>query len=198
MLGMVWLGVVLSVAVFIAILRGGRITNLGKIKLRLWWLLVVGFLVQAASNWLPTDRSWSSAWGTGLVLFSYLFILAVITRNRDRPGMWLSGFGILMNFTVIAFNGGMPVMAEAAFIASGFEVIPQIADYKHVLLNETTQLVFLADVIPIRLIQGNVVSLGDIFLAVGMGRFIESELRRPVLWFKHSAHRESGSASRAG
>ncbi len=56
---------------------------------------------------------------------------------------------------------------------------------------------FLADVIPIRIIQGNVVSLGDIFLAVGMGRFLESELRRPVRWFKHGVPSETGSANRA-
>jgi len=194
---MVWLGVVLFVAIFIAILRGGRFTNLAEIELRMWWLLVAGFLLQAISNWLPTDRTWSSTWGIGLVLLSYFFILAVVIRNRDRPGMWLAGFGILMNFTVIASNGGMPVMAEAALIASGFESVPQIADYKHVLLDETTRLVFLADVIPIRIIQGNVVSLGDIFLAVGMGRFLESELRRPVRWFKHGVPSETGSANRA-
>lgn len=194
---MVWFGVVLFVAIFIAILRGGRFTNLAEIELRMWWLLVAGFLLQAISNWLPTDRTWSSTWGIGLVLLSYLFILAVVIRNRDRPGMWLAGFGILMNFTVIASNGGMPVMAEAALIASGFETVPQIADYKHVLLDETTRLVFLADVIPIRVIQGNVVSLGDIFLAVGMGRFLESELRRPVRWFKHGVPSETGSANRA-
>lgn len=194
---MVWLGIVLFLSVFIAVLRGGRLGNLVEIELRMWWLLVAGFLLQAASNWLPQDRPWSSSWGIGLVLLSYLLILAVIIRNRDRPGMWLAGFGILMNFTVIATNGGMPVMTEAAFIASDFQSIPVIGDYKHVLLDETTRLVFLADVIPLRLIQGTVVSLGDIFLAVGMGRFLESELRRPVRWFKHGVSSEAGSANRA-
>ena len=194
---MVWLGIVLFVSVFIAVIRGGRLGNLVEIELRMWWLLVAGFLLQAASNWLPQDRPWSSSWGIGLVLLSYLLILAVIIRNRDRPGMWLAGFGILMNFTVIATNGGMPVMTEAAFIASDFQSIPVIGDYKHILLDETTRLVFLADVIPLRLIQGTVVSLGDIFLAVGMGRFLESELRRPVRWFKHGVSSEAGSANRA-
>lgn len=194
---MVWLGIVLFLSIFIAVLRGGRISNLIEIELRMWWLLVVGFLFQAVSNWLPQDRSWSSSLGIGLVLLSYLLILAVVIRNRDRPGMWLAGFGILMNFTVIAVNSGMPVMTEAAYIASDFTTIPEIGDYKHVLLDETTRLVFLADVIPMRLIQGTVVSLGDIFLAVGMGRFLESELRRPVRWFKHGVKSQTGSANRA-
>jgi hypothetical protein len=41
-----------------------------------------------------------------------------------------------------------------------------------------------------------VISLGDVFLAVGLGWFIESELRRPIRWFKRGARAKAGSASR--
>ncbi len=195
---MVWLLLVLFVATFIAVLRGGRLTNLAEIELRLWWLLILGFTMQAATNYLPTDADWSRSVGVGLVLASYLPILAVIIANRDRPGMWLSGFGILMNFSVIAANGGMPVLTEAAVVASGFQEGVTIAtEYKHQVLGPGTRLSFLADVIPVRFIQvGNVISLGDVFLAVGLGRFLESELRRPVRWFKHGVPSETGSANR--
>lgn len=197
---MVWLVLVLFVATFIAVIRGGRLTNLAEIELRLWWLLVVGFVMQAVTNYLPADASWSRTVGVGLVLLSYLPILAVIIANRNRPGMWLSGFGILMNFSVIAANGGMPVLQEAAIVASGFQEGVTIAtDYKHLLLDASTRLAFLADVIPVRFIQvGNVISLGDVFLAVGLGRFLEAELRRPVRWFKHGVPSKTGSANRPG
>ena len=104
-----------------------------------------------------------------------------------------------MNFVVIALNGGMPVLAEAAEVASGFAPgAPVIAEgFKHVVLNETSRLVFLADVIPIRIANyGQVLSLGDVFLAVGLGRFVEFELRRPIRWFKRGARAQAGSASR--
>lgn len=104
-----------------------------------------------------------------------------------------------MNFSVIALNGGMPVLAEAAEVASGFAPgDPIIAEsYKHVVLNRESLLPFLADVIPIRVLNiGQVLSLGDVFLAFGLGRFIEFELRRPVRWFKRGARAEAGSASR--
>ncbi len=193
---MVWLFLVLFVAVFIAVLRGGRLSNLAEIELRLWWLLPLGFLMQAVTNWFPPDASWARPTGVALVLLSYLPILAVVIANRDKPGMWLAGFGILMNFTVIAANGGMPVLAEAAQIAGRLDSPPVVADYKHVLLTRDTFLPLLGDVMPIRVIQGQVLSLGDIFLAVGLGRFLESELRRPVRWFKHGVHSETGSANR--
>jgi hypothetical protein len=41
------------------------------------------------------------------------------------------------------------------------------------------------------------VSLGDVFLAVGLGVFVEDQMRRPVRWFKHGLNESGGgSASR--
>ena len=198
--GGLWLFIVLIVAVTVAIIRGGRLSNLAEIELRLWPLLIVGFLVQGVTGFLPGNRSWSTTVGVGLLLFSYLIILSVVIANRSRPGLWLAGFGILMNFSVIAINGGMPVLTEAATVASGFEVNVVVEDFKHVLLGPDSRLAFLADVIPVRFFwgTGTVISLGDVFLAVGMGRFLESELRRPVRWFKHGvpSNTQTGSANR--
>ena len=193
---MLWLVLVLFLSMAIAILRGGRLSNLGDIHLRLWWLLPLGFAMQFAARFVPSQRS---GLGVGLILASYVPLVILVLLNRDRPGLWLAGFGVLMNFTVILINGGMPVLAEAAEVASGFAPgDPVIAEsYKHVVLNRDSLLPFLADVIPIRIANyGQVLSLGDVFLAVGLGRFIEFELRRPVRWFKRGARAEAGSASR--
>jgi hypothetical protein len=104
-----------------------------------------------------------------------------------------------MNFVVIAANGGMPVLAGAAEVASGFTVsTPDLSGtFKHVPLDATSHLTFFADVIPLRLVRiGEVISLGDIFLALGLGVFLESELRRPRRYFKRGAQAQPGSASR--
>jgi hypothetical protein len=134
-----------------------------------------------------------------MVLFSFVLLLILVLLNRSKPGMWIAGIGVLMNFTVIAVNGGMPVLAGAAEVASGFTVSqPDLSgSFKHILLDETSRLTFFADVIPLRLAgTGEVISLGDIFLAVGLGAFLEHELRRPRRWFKHGARAQSGSANR--
>ncbi|MCH7900655.1 MAG: DUF5317 domain-containing protein [Acidobacteria bacterium] len=195
---MLWLAIVLFLALVIAILRGGRLVNLGDIELKAWWLLLVSLGLQLGTRWLP-DETWSETAGVVMVLASFALLMVLVMLNRSKPGMWIAGLGVLMNFTVIAFNGGMPVLAGAAEVASGFTVAePDISgSFKHVLLDETSRLVFFADVIPIRLVRfGEVISLGDIFLALGLGVFLEQELRRPRRWFKHGASAQPGSANR--
>jgi hypothetical protein len=134
-----------------------------------------------------------------MVLVSFVLLMVMVLLNRQKPGMWIAGLGVLMNFVVIAANGGMPVLAGAAEVASGFTVSdPDLSGtFKHVLLDETSRLTFFADVIPLRLVGiGEVISLGDIFLALGLGVFLEHELRRPRRYFKHGAQAQPGSASR--
>lgn len=193
---MVWLGLVLFVSIALAMLRGGRLLHLAEIHLRWWPLLLVGFAMQAATVFLPSDAAWSFRVGVSLILLSYLPLLAVVLVNRSRTGMWLTGLGIVMNFIVILVNGGMPVLSEAAQVAGGFDAdIAILDDHKHVLLDETSRLAFLADVIPLRAFGiGQVLSIGDVFLAVGLGAFLESELRKPIHWFKHGAAGRPGSA----
>jgi hypothetical protein len=195
---MLWLALVLFLAMTIAVLRGGRLANLGDIQLRLWWLLPLGFLLQIATVWLPDSASWSASVGLAMILASFAPLLLLVILNRGRTGMWLAGVGVLMNFSVIVLNGGMPVLAGAAEAAGGFQgsVLSVAQSYKHVMMDASTRLGFLADVIPVRMFnQGQVVSIGDVFLAVGLGRFLESELRRPVRWFKRGARAQAGSAS---
>jgi hypothetical protein len=76
--------------------------------------------------------------------------------------------------------------------------VPDLSgSYKHVLLDSGSRLTAFADVIPLRIAGiGQVISLGDVFLAVGLGRFLEHELRRPRRYFKRGAHAQPGSASK--
>lgn len=194
---MLWLGLVLFVALTVAVVRGGRLSNLGDIRLRLWFLLPIALLMQS-STLLLSNQGWTATLGSWLILLSYVPLLGVVIVNRDRKGMWLAGIGVLMNFLVIALNGGMPVLEGAVVVASGFQSGLDVAtDFKHVPLDASTRLAFLADVIPLRIFgEGQVLSLGDVFLAVGLGRFLEAELRRPVRWFKPGVKLQGGSASR--
>jgi hypothetical protein len=193
---MLWLALVLFIALTISVLRGGRLVNLGDIELRAWWLLMIALGLQLGTGLLPGA---DDAVGLAMVLISYVLLMLLVWLNRAKPGMWIAGIGVLMNFTVIAINGGMPVLAGAAEVASGFTVSqPDLSgSFKHVLLDETSRLTFFADVIPLRLAGvGEVISVGDIFLAVGLGAFLEYELRRPRRWFKKGARAQTGSANR--
>ena len=193
---MLWLAIVLFLALTISMLRGGRLVNLGDIELKGWWLLILAFGLQAATGWLRED---SDTAGLVMILLSFALLMALVGLNRSKPGMWIAGIGVLMNFTVIAINGGMPVLAGAAEVASGFTVAsPDLtATFKHVPLDSSSRLTFFADVVPLRIVGiGEVISLGDIFLALGLGVYLESELRRPRQWFKRGARAQPGSATR--
>ncbi len=195
---MLWLAIVIFAALAIAVLRGGRLVNLGDIELKAWWLLFLALMLQIGTRFLPKEE-WSEVVGVAMVLISFALLMVMVILNRSKPGMWIAGLGVLMNFVVIAINGGMPVLAGAAEVASGFTVTdPDFSGtFKHVALDETSRLTFFADVIPIRLASiGEVISLGDVFLALGLGVFLEYELRRPRRYFKRGAQAEPGSANR--
>lgn len=193
---MLWLALVLFIALAIAVIRGGRLVNLGDIELKGWWLLFIALGLQAGTNWLPES---ASGLGVPMMLLSYVLLIGMVLMNRSKPGMWITGLGVLANLTVIALNGGMPVLAGAAEVASGFTITePDLSgSYKHILLDKTSRLTFFADVIPLRIAGiGEVISLGDIFLALGLGIFLEYELRRPRRYFRRGAQAESGTAHR--
>ena len=182
-----WIAFVLLISIVVGALRGGKLRNLTEIRVKLWWLLPLGFLILAASNFVPTDRD---RLGVILVLASYVPLLAFVWLNRDLTGIWIAGLGILMNFTVILLNGGMPVLAEAAVIAG--ETGELVLDSKHVLLTADTHLPFLADIVPL---PAAVLSLGDVFLAIGVGVFLEDQMRQPLTLFSHRVTGIPGSAA---
>jgi hypothetical protein len=195
---MLWLAIVIFLALTLAVLRGGRLVNLGDIQLNAWWLLFLALGLQVGTRVLP-DETWSEWVGVAMVLLSFVLLMIMVVLNRSARGMWIVGLGVLMNFVVIAANGGMPVLAGAAEVASGFTVTnPDLSGtFKHVILDESSRLTFFADVIPLRLGGiGEVISLGDVFLALGLGVFLEYELRRPRRFFKKGARAQPGSANR--
>lgn len=184
---MQWILLVLVIAITLGALRGGKLRNLSGIRVKLWWLLPVGFVLLAIASFVPADQH---ELAVALILISYLPLLAFVLLNRKLSGIWIAGIGILMNFTVIVANGGMPVLAEAAQIASQSSG-DLVLGAKHVLLTAETSIPFLADVIPL---PGAVLSLGDVFLAIGTGVFLEHQMRQPLVLFAHGVPGVPGSA----
>jgi len=178
---------VLAIAIAVGLARGGKLSNLTEIGVRAWWLLFIGFGLQLAATFLPRDMH---DLAVGLILASYVPLLVFVLLNRQMAGLWVAGIGVLMNFTVIAANAGMPVMLEAVKLAGGSVDVALGA--RHIVLTESTHLAFLSDIIPL---PGSVISLGDVFLAIGVGVFLEDQVRRPVRLFAHRVQGKPGSAA---
>ncbi len=183
---MAWVLFVLIFSVIVGLARGGRIQHLLDIETRAWWLLVIGFAMQLVAAQLSSDNG---TLAVILLLLSYVSILGMVWMNRKAPGMWIAGVGLLMNFTVIAVNQGMPVLPAAVEIAGGSADVA--LGGKHVLLDESSRLAFLGDLIPL---PGTVISMGDVFLAIGLGVFVEETSRHRPRLFRHGVHGQGGSA----
>jgi hypothetical protein len=181
---------VLVIAILVGLARGGKLSNLTEIGVRAWWLLFIGFGIQLVATFLPRS---THELAVGLILTSYAPLLLFVWLNRHMTGLWVAGIGILMNFTVIAANGGMPVMLEAVKLAGGSADV--VLGAKHVVLTEETSVAFLADIIPL---PRSVISMGDVFLAIGVGVFLEDQIRRPVRLFAHRVEGTPGSAANRG
>lgn len=158
---------VLVVAVLVSWLRGGRLHRLGQAPLRSVWLLFTGVVLQLAAD-IGVIVGWfdgASTLSYALLLASQLVVLAWVLTNWQLPGVVLVALGLLLNALVMGANGAMPVHPDA-IVALGGEPTDLLRG-KHVLLDEGTQLWWLADIWPLPPIR-TIISLGDVVLAAGL------------------------------
>lgn len=160
----------------IALLAGGRPRFLAGRTLRMWPLLAAGLVLQGLSGRLD-DR------GTiGWLLASYALLLAFAAANVSTVGMWLVATGVAMNLAAIALNAGMPVR-PTALVASGLAEPGRAGEVrlaaKHHLARPSDRLAVLGDIIPVAPL-GEVVSFGDVVMAVGTADVVAHLLARPA------------------
>lgn len=165
--GVIGLLLAFVVGVAVGFIRRGSFANLGRTHLRGVALVFGGVILQIAST--VAERADVSRLPLGLVLGSFALTFGFAALNAKLPGMTLIALGALMNFVVIAANGGMPVSLDAlerAGLGNPFET-GGVTKGAHHVLDDDDRLTFLADVIPIR-VTANVVSAGDIVIWAGL------------------------------
>jgi hypothetical protein len=164
-------GVVLSVVV--ALLRGGKLDRLGDLGLKglpLAWLA----LIMRYSVVYLAGRGFD--YGPAVQVAAYLIFCVVLYLNISVPGMKLFAVGSLLNFLVIAANGGAMPVGEWALAITGIETMPVGT---HSLLLPDTKLAFLADIIPVWAPYAQIISVGDILIVVGIFLYIQRLMRAP-------------------
>jgi len=161
---------VIALAVVLGYVFGGRLRRLERLPLR-WWGLAVGGL---GLQFLPLPEGGTGTdllVRTGVLALSYAFLLAFAVANVRLPGMPLIMLGLACNGLVIVANGGMPVSREALGDSGQASVIQQLLDEgadKHHLMADDDVLTFLADVIAVPAPVHQVMSVGDVFVYVGL------------------------------
>lgn len=141
-------------------------------------LLEGGLAFATSRNLVSPDIAGPLAKGGVLLLVGYgLWV------NAHLRGLWFVMLGLLCNTLVIFANGGhMPVSALAlqqAGMDSALDGLTHKADAIHSLMTPTSPLWVLGDIIPVKIWRyRNVISLGDIYLMIGVGlTLLEGSLR---------------------
>jgi MFS family permease len=177
-------GVLLGIAAGVAF--GGDWRRLSTFTLRFWPLLIAASALRLVTFFYPNAELL-------VYVVGFIGIGAVALGNWRLPGSSLIALGTFMNVLVIVLNSGMPYDLPTA-ISVGVR-IPN--DALHVVLDPTTRLPLLADIIPFAIgplgFTRAVYSVGDFMLAFG-GFLI------PFMWLQESpavdaARREIRSAN---
>ena len=153
---LVAIGLVLGVVV--GTFRGGRLSQLSELKPRYAALAFAGLLLQSVNP--------PGSWPLVLLILSFVLLTAFALANIRIVGFTAILAGVVLNFAVIAINGGMPVAREA-IIASGQEgTLAPLLEHpgaKHHLAGPNVS---------------QVISVGDLFTYGGMAVVIAGAMRR--------------------
>jgi hypothetical protein len=162
------------VAIIAGYLSGGSLREFPTVHTRLWWLALVGVAMQ-----LVTGPGVLETW---LLLGSFVVLLIYVTANLRAPGYALILLGLLLNFAVIAANGGMPVTREALVASGQADTLPELERggdrQRHFLAGDGTRLYDLGDMFALGSPVNQVVSIGDVFVYQGIAWFIVMAMRR--------------------
>jgi hypothetical protein len=159
----------------IGLLAGGSLRDFPAVKTRLTWLILIGVGLQFAAV--------RGTLAFPVLLASFLFLIAFVLANVRAPGFALILVGLSLNALVIGLNQGMPVSRQA-LVSSGqsstiVDLTTDTDGQKHFLADDETDLLPLGDVIAIGDPIRQAISIGDVFVHVGIGWFIVVALRKP-------------------
>jgi MFS transporter, DHA3 family, macrolide efflux protein len=176
----------LLIGLVVGLLLGGKPGRL--LDVRLHW---VGLIFLALFLRLGTQAAIVN--GIELVemlrlpLFVSGFVLLAVAMylNRTQPGMLAIAVGSLSNGLAVLLNGGWMPVWEPSLAAVGMSVVDLNQSFHRPLPASLDAEFFLrggplGDLIPIPLpFLANVASIGDAFIAAGLGWFVFSALMRP-------------------
>jgi hypothetical protein len=160
------MGLIAVVTLAPALFRRRALSALTSIRLRLAWLLPAALALQVlVVNVLP---SLPHPVGASVHLTSYGMLAVFLALNLRLPGMPLIVAGTAANAITIAANGGVLPASPGALRAAGWN--PGTTDFTNSGTLASPHLAFLGDnyVTPSWVPLGNVYSIGDVLIALGI------------------------------
>jgi hypothetical protein len=164
--------------VTVGYLLGGRAQGLAELGLRALWLVWAALACSLLAD-LPGTHALRPALvgGTFALVCGFFLVNARAQRGWVKTGLVVVAAGWMLNGAAIVANGGMPVpRAVLELPASGLDHALDVHRFEHTVLGPSTQLRWLADVIPTPCLTGGsndrgqcgAVSVGDLLLIGGV------------------------------
>ncbi len=174
---------IIIISIVIGLLRNGKLSSLSQISLKKIELIVLACLIQGGIIFLGSKEiKFVLNYSSYMIIFSYIVLLLAVWYNLKLKGIKIIALGILLNFVVIAVNGGhMPVLLNSLYKVGldDFALVLKEGTYAtHTLITEKTLFGFLADVIPLSppFPDPSVVSAGDFLMFYGVFSLIQNAM----------------------
>ncbi len=175
-------------SLIVGLLRGGKFSNMKDGEIHKWYFIVASFFVEFTAVFL-TEKGYQviSNYIFLIHFISYTLLFIGISFNIGRLSFKLILLGTLLNFIVIMLNGGQMPVSETAMIKAGLaddlKALLQGDIVTHTIITKNTILHFLGDIIvlPKPYPRPKVLSLGDLFMAVGVFVFLQEIMVKKVV-----------------
>ncbi|MDR7857699.1 DUF5317 domain-containing protein [Tissierella sp.] len=179
----------MTLSLLLGKLAGGKIRNLEYLYIKGWYLFAISFLVEIASLLIVSK----SIGNLSIIIedkfyyihiFIYLLLIIGLSMNFDENGFKIVLLGSISNFIPLVLNNGrMPVSVNALKYSKLYNQLSLLEEGRiltHTLTSETTKFLYLCDIIPIPdpYIFPKIISIGDIFIALGLFVLIFSYMKR--------------------
>ena len=165
----------LALAIAVGYVLGGRLSSLSALKPRYGSLALIGLILQFVN---PPGR-----WPFVMLVTSFVLLTVFVIANVRVVGFAAILAGVLLNFAVIAVNGGMPVARDAIVASGQSDTLAPLIEHggvKHHLAGPDDRLLFLGDVIAVPSPVRQVISIGDVFTYGGVAVVVVSAMRRRI------------------
>jgi hypothetical protein len=169
---------------FVAIVINKGLKGIEHKKIRHFYLIVLGFVIQLIIFSRRFSNSKLNSLTPYIYLFSLFILLLFMILNLNYNGIKIALIGLLSNLIVIVANGGyMPQDLLKIELVWGQEKVELLKLSGHfnngIVMSQNSHLNFLGDIIAIpklKFLMG-VYSIGDVIITIGITIFIFEFLR---------------------
>ncbi|MFZ5968193.1 MAG: DUF5317 domain-containing protein [Bacillota bacterium] len=163
-------------------LRGGRFGHLSHMNITMWPLLVIALMMQIIFVF-SSKISFLVDYAQYVYMGSMILLLIGVLINLNKKGFWLLGTGIMLNLAVFILNGyRIPISLEGLKLTEMTAILDAIKSGQmayYMPLEEVAEwFKFLGKfiVIPKPYPLPKVISIGDIFITLGVIVLIQGEM----------------------